>query len=477
MSARLVKSKRHPVAAACFLSSAILFFPVILDARSELPPTPAGALSPANILQTGGGEPLITAEISLDIPPASRAPRLEFEVGFATAETEAFGLFLDSLSVTLQRVNQTATALLLTLDLHGPVWAPFNPGGFEVSPGQIVRTEQAFDPDAGNFDVIHAYSISMAVPEPFTDAANWLFFDLFDNGNDKDSFAYFDKISLSHDSTPYSPQIGLQSSASPHGPFASEDGVTTNEIARTLRLPQTGVQRFFRLRSEAEVRIARFTQDQGELVCRYEFSEPRVTLLGAAQLSGPFTAVAGAVVDMQALTVTAPGDASLSFYRLEANARTRIAQASREGDLLVFRFDFQPAQLILQSSAQLDGPYADEQNSQSYPQSSELRLAYPGAARFYRMGTDDARELIGVEIAGDDLLFRYRSRGTALVVQSAPEPNGPYEDEPGAEWDEMGRAWTIHPRGGARFYRLRGDIATRIHRIDFNPEKVTLRYE
>ncbi len=62
----------------------------------------------------------------------------------------------------------------------------------------------------------------------------------------------------------------LLSSAQVTGPYAEETGVAADLATRTLRIPQFGAARFFRLNSEVPLTIRKSTRENGNIIMRYE---------------------------------------------------------------------------------------------------------------------------------------------------------------------------------------------------------------
>lgn len=62
----------------------------------------------------------------------------------------------------------------------------------------------------------------------------------------------------------------LESSAQAAGPYAVESGVAANVLAHTLRVPQSGVARFFRIHSEIPLTVQNLSMEANQLVISYE---------------------------------------------------------------------------------------------------------------------------------------------------------------------------------------------------------------
>lgn len=130
-------------------------------------------------LQTGGGQPLVSQQQTLDtmgIP----SPELEFDFGFITGEIPAPGYILDSFTVTIGD-DAGDLATLLTIDASGVTWAPFTPGAVPVADSQIQRvsiTPPSMAPVNGQGT---AYSVDVPVPDQFSGTNLTVYMDLFDN--------------------------------------------------------------------------------------------------------------------------------------------------------------------------------------------------------------------------------------------------------------------------------------------------------
>ena len=131
------------------------------------------------VLQTGGGEPLVSDQLQLSTDGLA-SPMILFDFGFVTDETVTPNTFLDSLTVTLQNASLD-TAVLATIDASGVDWAPASPGALSISDSEIQRqpiTPPSLTPILGNGV---AFSVQMAIPAAFTGSSVTVYFDLFDN--------------------------------------------------------------------------------------------------------------------------------------------------------------------------------------------------------------------------------------------------------------------------------------------------------
>lgn len=147
-----------------------------------------GSLNPV-VLQTGGGQPLISAQENLQLNgPVS--PMLYFDFGFFTEEDVVPEEFLDAFTVTIQDASLT-TAVLLTVDAGGTIWAPFTPGAVLLNAGDVARSPLIPPSMTPILERGIAFSVQLPVPTQFTGPSITIFFDLFDNQNAQSSLAWY----------------------------------------------------------------------------------------------------------------------------------------------------------------------------------------------------------------------------------------------------------------------------------------------
>jgi hypothetical protein len=162
---------------------------------STLVCTALAARAQAQRLETGSGDALQTVSLQVSVPVPSVAPVLSFDVGFATAETPAPGVFLDALTFTLQRADQTQTAVLLTVDAFGLKLAPPSAGAFQVNSDAINATSIAYFGSLSDPAERSAYHVTLDLPGEFAGAGQ-LLMDLFDNGDAKKSVGIVANVSI-----------------------------------------------------------------------------------------------------------------------------------------------------------------------------------------------------------------------------------------------------------------------------------------
>jgi PEP-CTERM motif len=163
------------------------------------------------VVQTLPGQTTSTISDSVFIPISAENPMLYFNFGFATDEVPAGSQFLDSLSITLQDVNQTGTALFLTVDANGLIWAPVTPGTIPMDPNSIVRSSVAFPSLTPVLANQQAWSVIAPIPPEFEGKTVNLFVDMFNNQNALSSLGWISQLQITPVPEPSTLSIGLVS--------------------------------------------------------------------------------------------------------------------------------------------------------------------------------------------------------------------------------------------------------------------------
>jgi hypothetical protein len=158
---------------------------------------------------TGGGQPLITETRSLIVAAGLQQPRLNFAFGFATDEVQTPGSFLDSFSVTVQDINRVFTAVYVTADASGTVWAPLTPGTIVIDPASIAAVPISYPNLQPVLSDRRAYQVSAAIPPQFVGSSINVFFDLFDNLDATLSQGWFSGLSVGSVPEPQAWTLGL----------------------------------------------------------------------------------------------------------------------------------------------------------------------------------------------------------------------------------------------------------------------------
>jgi hypothetical protein len=145
---------------------------------------------------TGGGEPLVSEVRSIFLDAALQQPRLIFNFGFATDETPSPGGFLDSFTVTIQSTNLSFSAVYLTADATGIAWGPPTPGSLFIDPASINASALSYPSLQPVLATQTAFAVSAPLPAQFLGGSVNVFFDLFDNLDNKASQGWFSGVGV-----------------------------------------------------------------------------------------------------------------------------------------------------------------------------------------------------------------------------------------------------------------------------------------
>ena len=363
---------------------------------------------PLTVFRTGSGAPLLTLELDLGIPDLEREPRLEFTFGFATDEPELSGTFFDSFSVTLERADRQATALLLTSDRTGVLWAPLNPGGLVLPEEDLSVADVQFADLSPAFEFKWAYSVSYTLPPEFTGGSTRLFLDLFDNHNALASMAYVRDVRVTALPSTNFPS-GLKLFAAPRatGPYTEPPGVQWDPANRTVIVPLDGSGRFFRLRSVLRARILALRSEGQDWVFPFVFDPVILALESAQDPGGPYAPEPAAVFDLRSQTVRVPRSPSPRFYRIQSDARAVLESIRQEADGWLLHYAFPEQSVELLSADAVMGPYLPESAAQADPQTRQLRVPQGGAMRFFRLSADRPLRITRLQLGDRKVILNY----------------------------------------------------------------------
>ena len=424
-------------------------------------------------LVTGAGEEIVTESFTFQIPDRSLDPTLSFDFGFATGEEVLPDTFYDSFSVTLQPIEPSATALVLSAVASQVFWAPPNPEGLVIPDEEVQRAEISFGAAGINLETRYAYSVTYELPPELAGGEATLYFDLFDNANEFASFAYVENLVLAHESAHV---LALQSSANPAGPYADECEVVVDEATGTMTLPRPGPKRFFRLSSVAETRIREIREEGDHFVMPFEFTDPVLSLEVATAIGSLFAVEPAAVIDLEAGTVVAPVLGEAAFFRLSGNVSVRILTSQLENGILRLTFDFLPSAPRLQSSAQAAGPYADEQSFDLDALEQVIRVPRFGI-RFFKLNSSEGLELLEIKLMPDRWVFRYGRPAPVLRLFAAPTVDGAFVEVSGVTIDSTARVITTPVVGDRRFFMIRPTESGSLVGIEIEGANALLSYE
>lgn len=363
------------------------------------------------LLGTGSGQPLLSLDYHLNLPDFSLSPRLAFDFGLATTERIEPGQFLDSFSITLEGSGSSKTALLLTADAYGVQWAPTNAGGIAIDSGAITRQSATFPDLAPELTYRYAFSVLWLVPQVLAGQLATLYFDLFDNQNDRASLAFVRAVNVVTSAPPQLPAWPLlQSAANPAGPYADETGLVVDTNRLQVTVAKYGPARFYRMRSNTPMTIQQFILRGGDLLFAYEFLEVAVVLQSAAQVEGPYRDETNYTVDPAGRSIRLVRPAENRFYRIRSTMPVIISRRELTSHEWVLFYEYHPTVLGLESSAQAAGPYASESNVILDHEQQTLTLTRAQSARFYRVRPDSPYRFIQVQDQGNEVVLSYEKR-------------------------------------------------------------------
>ena len=123
-----------------------------------------------------------------------------------------------------------------------------------------------------------------------------------------------------------------------------------------------------------------------------------------------------------------------------------------------------PPHLILQSSASVAGPFADEDEAVPNPGDQSCTVPELERTRFYRIRADSQIELRSSRSWGINRFTTTSSPSPIVILESAALVEGPYTDEPSAQVNLRDRTITARQASSMRFYRVRSNVRVRIVR-------------
>lgn len=145
-------------------------------------------------LETGGGVVLTSSVQAFDVDSLQPLHQLRFAFGFATEEEAGPERFFDSVTVTLQALDGATTAVYLTVDRNGPVWAPVTPGAAALNPADLTTTVLDYQDTSQPWTYQVAYRVLAPIPAQFEGGRVNLYLDLFDNGDSSRSLAWISEV-------------------------------------------------------------------------------------------------------------------------------------------------------------------------------------------------------------------------------------------------------------------------------------------
>ena len=154
------------------------------------------SLDPFYLLPTTGSGALSSASVEVDLVGLNSAA-LHFAFGFATDEQPAPSLLLDSFTVSLQDPAAPGrVAYFLTADGGGLQLAPSTPGAWPIDSQSIALTPVPFPGGLTSLSWLQAYEVVAPVPESLQNSRVLVQFDLFNNGDSRESLAWSSRVGV-----------------------------------------------------------------------------------------------------------------------------------------------------------------------------------------------------------------------------------------------------------------------------------------
>ena len=373
----------------------LLFFGAILATNSISVHAQANAIA----LTTSEVEALTTFEVKLDLSPA-QPQIMTLEFGFGTDEPANLEGFFDSFSMTLQKRDQTQTALFFTVDRTGIQLAPNNPGGLTLSSSRWLLAPIPTSSLLGDYDYRVAYQLSFAVPSQLS-GADTLFFDLFSNQNGVASAGYFRNVQL------YPPPVVVQSTTLYNGIFTDEPDAYLDLVAMTADVPKIRPVQFFRVRGDVPVKLTLSAVRPDALEFDYEFRPNRLVLMESDNPEGPFVESENQDFNLKTQTITVmSGGIVPTYYRIESDVAVTIVsiEPGRGPVEMSFRFEAGPMTLLISQVA--GGPYVDSIDATFDTSGRKIHAPRMASRQTFRLSSEFGYRLKSIQDRGESWLLR-----------------------------------------------------------------------
>jgi len=133
-----------------------------------------------------------------------------------------------------------------------------------------------------------------------------------------------------------------------------------------------------------------------------------MVLESSAAAGGPYAREDEVLIRHARQSLTLPNPGAHRFYRLRGNAPSRIIDIhSSAADSIVDYSGGGSGVPVLESSAQVSGPYAAENGVSADAVAHSLRVPRNCQTRFFRIGCDIPLRIRGLAINGNSLLIEY----------------------------------------------------------------------
>jgi hypothetical protein len=148
------------------------------------------------VLNTGGGQALVTGSGNLNIDGNIGQAQLQFNFGFASQESASAGTIHDSLTISMQSSDGLLTTVFLTIDPNGLLLSPPSTGTLQVNPAQMSLTPTAYPSLQPSLPNQTSYLFSAPLPSAYLGKNVTVYFDLFNNQDSQASQAWFNNLAV-----------------------------------------------------------------------------------------------------------------------------------------------------------------------------------------------------------------------------------------------------------------------------------------
>lgn len=134
------------------------------------------------LLRADGSDSLHSQAIQLTLPQQTQMP-VELKFGFETDEIFGPGQIFDAFTLTMQSADGILTAILVTVDASGVVFAPEGVGPQSLPDTSISHTEIPSPSLTPHLAKQVSFSVQAILPDSWSGKNATLYLDLFDNNN------------------------------------------------------------------------------------------------------------------------------------------------------------------------------------------------------------------------------------------------------------------------------------------------------
>lgn len=123
-------------------------------------------------------------------PEITASGKLQYSIGFSTAERVNVGFLFDSLTIALAGADGSGAENLVTADVFGLTIMPISPTGLLANGGITAQPERSRVLPLGNANFSFGYAIEVTLPPALAGTELRTTFSFFNNGDDVPSQGY-----------------------------------------------------------------------------------------------------------------------------------------------------------------------------------------------------------------------------------------------------------------------------------------------